>query len=54
MAGMVEAHLDGWKMWDDIVRVRYSVVVGELAPDIICKILVADSRRSKSVEIELV
>ena len=53
VAGMVKAHLDSWKVRDNVVCVRYSIVVGELAPEIIGKILISDSRRSKRVEIEL-
>ena len=54
VAGVVETHLDGWKMRDNVICVRYSVVVRELAPYIIREILISDSRRPKSIEIELV
>ena len=54
VAGVVETHLDGWKVRDNVICVRYSVVVGELAPEIIREILVSDSRRPKSIEIEFV
>lgn len=54
VASVVETHLDGRKVRDNVICVRYSVVVGELAPEIVGEILISNSWRAKSIEIELV